>query len=80
MLMNNNNGTAGNLEFLDIVNIVQLALSFINYHQNSRQTSNDEILKELNKQDNVFFMQILKNQEKILKNQEKILKELGAND
>lgn len=78
MLMNNNNSTAGNLEFLDIVNIVQLALSFINYHQNSRQTSNDEILKELNKQDNVFFMQILKNQEKILKNQESILKELGG--
>lgn len=78
--MNNNNNTAGNLEFLDIVNIVQLALSFINYRQNSRQTSNDEILKELNKQDNVFFMQILKNQEEILKNQEEILKELGAND
>ncbi|MEG0431038.1 MAG: hypothetical protein RR420_05445 [Anaerovoracaceae bacterium] len=68
--MNNNNK---NFEFLDIVNIVQLALSIANYQQNKAQTTNDQIMKELNLQDDTYF-------KKIIENQEKIMKELNIHD
>lgn len=56
-----------NLEFLDILAIVSFAMQVANYQQNIQQTSNDDLLKELQKQDKIYLEKIIENQNKILK-------------
>ena len=45
----------------DIANILQV----VNYIENTRQTSNDKILQELQKQNKVYLEEILKRLERI---------------
>lgn len=60
-----------NLQQLDLFADV---LQILNYVQNVNQTSNDAILSELQKQDEKFLKQILKNQADILERLERLEK------
>lgn len=52
-----------------IADVLQIG-SFL---MNLEQSSNDDILQELEKQDNIYFKKILENQEKILEKLDKIV-------
>ena len=41
LIMNNN------LDFLDILSIISFAISIANYNQNLQQSSNDDLMKEI---------------------------------
>jgi hypothetical protein len=43
LIMNNN------LDFLDILSIISFAISIANYNQNLQQSSNDDLMKEIDK-------------------------------
>lgn len=60
-----------NLQQLDLFADI---LQILNYVQNVNQTSNDAILSELQKQDEKFLKQILKNQADILERLERLEK------
>lgn len=48
-------------------------LGILNYIENLQQTKNDVIMKELRKQDSVYFKQILENQARIEEKLDKLL-------
>jgi hypothetical protein len=54
------------LNFIDLLAIVSFILQLINYKENMEQSTNDDLFRELQKQDKVYFKKILKNQEKTL--------------
>ena len=56
-----------NLSTLDMLNLFGVFLQTINYQSDLTQASNSDIMKELQEQDEKYFKQIIKNQEKILK-------------
>ena len=62
------------LEFLDVLSIVSFAIQIANLRELKSQASTDDIFTELQRQDNEYLSQILKNQELILGK----LSELGA--
>lgn len=75
--MSNNNNE---LNILDIVSIASLYLSILNYEENFKQTSNNELLKELYKQDDLIIEKIINKLNKIEKQNSDILKLLkGGN-
>ena len=53
--------------FLDILAIVGFIMQMANYQQNSKQTSNDDLMKEMRQQDQVYFKKIIQQNEEILK-------------
>lgn len=61
--MNNNN----NLETLDILSIISFCISIFNLENNLKQTSNDELLKELKLQDTDYLQKIISQNEEIIK-------------
>ena len=63
----NNNG------LLDTLGALGDLLSILNYIENLQQTKNDVIMKELRKQDSVYFKQILENQARIEEKLDKLL-------
>lgn len=60
----NNNGN--NLDFLDMLTILSVALQIIGYRNDMSQSSNDDLMKELQKQDKAYLEKIIDNQNKIL--------------
>lgn len=40
-----------NLEILDVLSIISFVIAVLNYQENLKQTSNNELLKELQNQD-----------------------------
>lgn len=62
MVDNQNNG----LSFLDALTVFSVILQALGYQQDQRQTSNDVLFKELQKQDKEYLEKILQNQNKIL--------------
>lgn len=63
------------LEFLDVLSIVSFAIQIANLRELKSQASTDDIFTELQRQDNEYLSQILKNQELILEK----LSKLGVN-
>lgn len=55
-----------NLNFIDILTIFSVMLQMQNYQADLKSASNDDLMKELQKQDQAYFKQILENQNKIL--------------
>lgn len=45
---------------LDFLNVVSLAIGFYNLFLNRQQIDNNTIMEELNKQDTIYFKQIIK--------------------
>ena len=60
----NNNGN--NLDLLDILTILSVALQIMGYRNDMSQSSNDDLMRELQRQDKAYLEQIIENQNKIL--------------
>lgn len=58
----NDNG----LEFLDILTIFSVMLQVAGYKNDISQSSNDDLMRELQKQDKRYLDKIIENQNKIL--------------
>ena len=55
-----------NLEFLDILSILSLLLQIMGYQNNMSQSSIDDLMQELQRQDKIYLEKIIENQNKIL--------------
>ena len=60
----NNNGN--NLDFLDILTILSVALQIMGYRNDMSQSSNDDLMRELQRQDKAYLEKIIENENKIL--------------
>ena len=60
----NNNGN--NLDFLNMLTILSVMLQVMGYRNDMSKSSNDDLMKELQRQDKVYLEQIIENQNKIL--------------
>ena len=58
----NDNG----LDFLDILTIFSVMLQFAGYKNDISQSSNDDLMRELQEQDKRYLDKIIENQNKIL--------------
>lgn len=59
-------GRNNNLSFIDILTVFSLILQMQNYQADLRSASNDDLMRELQKQDREYFEQIIENQNRIL--------------
>ena len=59
-MQNNNQG------FFDLLSLFSVALQIAVYEETQRQASTDDLMRELRKQDEKYFEQIISNQNKIL--------------
>ena len=60
----NNNGN--NLDFLDMLTILSVALQIMGYQNDMSQSSNDDLMRELQRQDKSYLEKIVEKQNKIL--------------
>ena len=60
------NGNGNNLDFLDMLTILSVALQIMGYQNDMSQSSNDDLMKELQRQDKAYLEKIIENQNKIL--------------
>ena len=60
----NNNGN--NLDFLDVLTILSVMLQIMGYKNDISQYSNDDLMRELHRQDKEYLDKIIENQNKIL--------------
>ena len=58
--------SGNNLDFLDVLTILSVALQIMGYRNDMSQSSNDDLMKELQRQDKAYLEQIVENQNKIL--------------
>lgn len=56
-----------NLETLDVLSVIGFCIAIFNLQNNLKQTSNDELLKELKTQDTDYLEKIISQNEEILK-------------
>ena len=54
------------LDFLDILTIFSVMLQVVGYKNDISQSSNDDLMRELQKQDKMYLDKIIENQNKIL--------------
>ena len=55
-----------NLDFLDVLTILSVALQIMGYQNDMSQSSNDDLMRELQRQDKAYLEKIIENQNKIL--------------
>ena len=60
------NGNGNNLDFLDMLTILSVALQIMGYQNDMSQSSNDDLMRELQRQDKAYLEKIIENQNKIL--------------
>ena len=58
--------SGNNLDFLDVLTILSVALQIMGYQNDMSQSSNDDLMKELQRQDKAYLEQIVESQNKIL--------------
>ena len=58
--------SGNNLDFLDVLTILSVALQIMDYQNDMSQSSNDDLMKELQRQDKAYLEKIIENQNKIL--------------
>lgn len=56
----------GNYSFLDMLNVFSVILQMIGYDKDQKQTSNDDLLRALQRQDREYLEKIISNQNQIL--------------
>ena len=66
-------GNGNNLDFLDMLTILSVALQIMGYQNDMSQSSNDDLMRELQRQDKAYLEKIVEKQNKILEK----LAELG---
>lgn len=59
-------GEGRSFELLDILAIISLCLQVNDHDRDVRQLTNDDLMKELQKQDREYLERIVENQERIL--------------
>ena len=60
------NDSGNNLDFLDVLTILSVALQIMGYQNDMSQSSNDDLMRELHRQDKAYLDKIIENQNKIL--------------
>ena len=60
------NSNGNNLDFLDVLTILSVMLQIMGYRNDMSQSSNDDLMKELQRQDKAYLEKIIENQNKIL--------------
>ena len=60
------NSNGNNLNFLDVLTILSVILQIMGYQNDMSQSSNDDLMKELQRQDKAYLEKIIDNQNKIL--------------
>ena len=60
------NDRGNNLDFLDILTILSVILQIMGYKNDMSQSSNDDLMRELQRQDKAYLEKIIENQNKIL--------------
>ena len=60
------NGNGNNLDFLDMLTILSVILQIMGYQNDMSQNSNDDLMRELQRQDKAYLEKIIENQNKIL--------------
>ena len=58
--------SGNNLDFLDMLTILSVALQIMGYKNDMSQSSNDDLMSELQRQDNAYLEKIIENENKIL--------------
>ena len=61
--MNSNGNSFG---FLDLLTILSLVLQIMGYQNDISQSSNDDLMRELQRQNKAYLEKIIENQNKIL--------------
>ena len=59
-------GNGNNLDFLDVLTILSVALQIMGYQNDMSQSSNDDLMRELQRQDKAYLEKIIDNENKIL--------------
>ena len=67
------NKSGNNLDFLDILTLFSVMLQVVDYKNDISQSSNDDLMRELQTQDREYLDRIIENQNEILK----ILREIS---
>ena len=60
------NNSGNNLDFLDVLTILSVVLQIMGYQNDMSQSSNDDLMRELQRQDKAYLEKIIENQNKIL--------------
>ncbi len=55
-----------NFNALDVITLFSVLLQVVTYEQNVQQATNDDVMRELQKQNKEYFEKIIDNQNKIL--------------
>ena len=55
-----------NLDFLDMLTILSVMLQIMGYQNDMSQSSNDDLMRELQRQDKAYLEKIIENENKIL--------------
>ena len=58
--------SGNNLDFLDMLTILSVALQIMGYQNDMSQSSNDDLMRELQRQDKAYLEKIIENQNRIL--------------
>ena len=58
--------SGNNLDFLDMLTILSVILQIMGYQNDMSQSSNDDLMKELQRQDKAYLEKIIENENKIL--------------
>ena len=60
------NGNRNNIDSLDMLTILSVALQIMGYQNDMSQSSNDDLMRELQRQEKAYLEKIIYNQTKIL--------------
>lgn len=60
------NGRNDNINFLDMLTLFSVMLQIMGYQNDISQSSNDDLMRELQRQDKAYLEKIIENQNKIL--------------
>ena len=58
--------SGNNLDFLDMLTILSVALQIMGYQNDMSQSSNDDLMRELQRQGKAYLEKIIENENKIL--------------
>ena len=60
------NSNGNNFDFIDLLTILSLVLQIMGYQNDMSQSSNNDLMRELQRQDKAYLEKIVENQNKIL--------------
>lgn len=60
------NNSGNNLDLLDVLTILSVMLQIMGYQNDMSQSSNDDLMRELQRQNKAYLEKIIENQNKIL--------------